>query len=1430
MKTPTLSKSGLIPLLLVCAALPVQAALRFDGVNDHVTFGVAPALGTTNFTIECWFKREGSGAATSTGTGGVNGIPLVTKGRAESEAGATNMNYFTGISTNNLVMADFEDRNNGLNHPITGLGAAGSNSWQHVAVTFQQSGTNGTWITYLNGLADRTNTFTGANTLVTTPEGASLQHAALGSALLTTGAAAGFFNGSMEEVRIWNIARSAAQISTGRNQRITNAAGLIGRWALTETNGTVASDTSGSGVNGTLLNGPVWTTESAFTPAPPTSGTNLVFNFNNAWRYMQTTNLDGTLWKQSSYNDAAWPSGAGVLGLEDCACLPQPINTALTLFTNRLTHYFRTHFTFTGNPAEVSLLFSNLVDNGAVFYLNGSEVQRVRMPTGTITDTTPASEGVGDATAYDMFMLSGSTLSNLVVGDNVIAAEIHQADFSSSDVVFGMSLSVVTSGATNSTGLGGLAFDGADDIVTMGQASSLGVTNFTLECWFKPSAPGKRANTGTSGIFAVPLITKGMAENEAGATNMNYFFGIGTNNAGQTVLAADFEDFNNGLNHPVRGSGIVNNGAWQHGAVTYNSAGSNWVLYLNGVPDTTNIVTGPSGITNLLMLIPRADSLEHAAIGSSLRTGGATNADSGFFAGTMDEVRIWSVARSAAQIASDYNRQITTNSPGLIARWSLDDGAGTTATNSFGGIHGTLLNGPVWAAGYPFPVPSNAPPVLPVLVTPTNNAFVASSNANLVVTVSDPESAALTVTYYGRVANGAPAPGPDFTLLALPDTQHYTAGINGGIPDMFTNQTQWIVNNRSARNIQYLAQLGDCVQNGDNGGNDVQWRVATNSLYRLENPATTLLPEGLPYGIAVGNHDQGATGNGDPNGPTVFYNQYFGEAHFGGYNYYGDNYGTNNDNHYDLFSASGLDFIVVYFEYDAAMTTNSPVLAWANSVLATNQNRRAIVVSHHIINAGFNATFSTQGQVLYDALKGQTNLFLMLSGHVSPEEGQRTNVYQGRMVWSVMTDYQGRAGGGNGWLRLYEFSPSNNVIRATTYSPWLNQTETDTSSQFNIAYNMTTANPFTVLGTVGGVASGANASMTWSNLTPGVQYEWYVTVSDGSVTTTSSVMTFTTSSNTPPTPLTVTINNSSRSYGFTNEPLSGTLTGVTNGDNITVSFTAAATTNSPIGVYPISVVFNDPGNRLPNYIITTNAGSLTVTQATLAITADAKSRGYGAANPVLTGSVSGIRNDDAITASYSTTATTNSPIGNYAITPAVFGASLSNYVVTLNAALLTVNPVILTATADNASRHYGNTNPVFTGTLTGVIAGDDITASYSTIATIASPADTYAITPSLNDPNNKLPNYTVTLTNGTLTIIPLVPPTISSIFQTPEGNMHLIVNGTASQSYHLQATEDLGAPAWNNILTNTANGLGVVEFSDLNATNHMSQFYRISTP
>ena len=75
-------------------------------------------------------------------------------------------------------------------------------------------------------------------------------------------------------------------------------------------------------------------------------------------------------------------------------------------------------------------------------------------------------------------------------------------------------------------------------------------------------------------------------------------------------------------------------------------------------------------------------------------------------------------------------------------------------------------------------------------------------------------------------------------------------------------------------------------------------------------------------------------------------------------------------------------------------------------------------------------------------------------------------------------------------------------------------------------------------------------------------------------------------------------------------------------------------------------------------------------------------------------------------------------------------------------------------TASNQSRPYGAANPALTGSLVGVQNGDNITAVYSTAANTNSPVGTYAIIPTLVDPDSKLTNYTVTTNSATLTVNP----------------------------------------------------------------------------
>jgi hypothetical protein len=77
----------------------------------------------------------------------------------------------------------------------------------------------------------------------------------------------------------------------------------------------------------------------------------------------------------------------------------------------------------------------------------------------------------------------------------------------------------------------------------------------------------------------------------------------------------------------------------------------------------------------------------------------------------------------------------------------------------------------------------------------------------------------------------------------------------------------------------------------------------------------------------------------------------------------------------------------------------------------------------------------------------------------------------------------------------------------------------------------------------------------------------------------------------------------------------------------------------------------------------------------------------------------------------------------------------------------------LTVKADDKTKLFNTPNPPLTGSVTGVVSGDVITATYSTTAVTGSPVGTYPIVPAIDDPGGRLPNYNVTIVNGTLTIL-----------------------------------------------------------------------------
>ncbi len=251
-----------------------------------------------------------------------------------------------------------------------------------------------------------------------------------------------------------------------------------------------------------------------------------------------------------------------------------------------------------------------------------------------------------------------------------------------------------------------LAFDGIDDVVTIAPNPALdGLQDFTIEAW-----------TNATGPVSTHHVVLASDSNAAGYQR-SYWLGFGTGATTGWIprLLLNYPGFT--LVSPVQ----VSLGAWHHIAVTRTG------LVVQMLVDGTPIASGTYGAL-LTSITP------------SLKLGGDAVAQR--FAGSLDEIRIWNIGRTQAQIQSTMCFQIAGNEPGLVGYWRFDENVGQTAANQSTSFATTappsLLNGtlganallgtddPAWTA--------TAAPLLscgcPPGATPQPNSTLASLTVN----------------------------------------------------------------------------------------------------------------------------------------------------------------------------------------------------------------------------------------------------------------------------------------------------------------------------------------------------------------------------------------------------------------------------------------------------------------------------------------------------------------------------------------------------------------------------------------------------------------------------------------------------------------------------------------------------------------------------
>ncbi|MGW2092688.1 metallophosphoesterase [Promicromonospora sukumoe] len=407
----------------------------------------------------------------------------------------------------------------------------------------------------------------------------------------------------------------------------------------------------------------------------------------------------------------------------------------------------------------------------------------------------------------------------------------------------------------------------------------------------------------------------------------------------------------------------------------------------------------------------------------------------------------------------------------------------------------------------------------------------------------------------------------DFSMVHYTDTQYLTEGAveqetaeeRAVWAQGYNGVMDWIVDNADERKIAYVAHTGDITETNIRAFPPELEDQVIGEFEFASQAQARIDAAGIPNGVVAGNHD-----NQSGTDPTL-YNEYFGpdryedlEKDWDDASYGGVMEPGSNENHYDLFSAGGLDFVVVGLSYGVTRDEAE----WAASVFERYSHRNGILLTHDYLEPssspdGRGANFGgSDGPLLYNLLvKDNPNVFMVLAGH---RHGVGTNVRPpvvgdvGGGVVELLADYQfytvsagqlglAEIGGydpadqlqfGASFFRMLQFDVDRGEVSIDTYSPLLGEfgaTEYDTEHRYNgLEDNMvlpvdltsrTTSfstesvvlyDPVDEIGR-DRVGSGEVASVRWTGLKPDRTYAWFVTArTSGGGTTTASPAYFTT--------------------------------------------------------------------------------------------------------------------------------------------------------------------------------------------------------------------------------------------------------------------------------------------------------------------------------
>ncbi len=679
-----LNNVGTATAFVTVANTPVVTSphfLEFDGVDDYVQVADAPGLsfgtGTVDspLTIELWFRPDAMGRHQLIGKWGET----------------TNQEYKLHIVTGG-IRVDLRDQSAqaGAYAFTTGNFNSLIGGWHHLAVTYDGRG----GATAAQGLTMYVDGVSVPLVRSTDPGYVAMENLADPLQIGRAGPVWRQYNGGLDDVRLWRVARSASEIQAGRTAELSGLEpGLAAYWRFNEGAGPTTADAVAGGGMAALTGGTAWTFGGPLGSAEPdTTPPSIVGLATSGVTATQAVVSFQT--NEPTTAIVSYTSGAG------CPC------TTVTSPTLTTSHAV----TLTGLTPDTLYIYTvQAIDAAGNPQTTLPATVRTLVPppdaqppaviisqpiggivAGTVTIEATATDNVGVASVQ--MRVDGVAVGPVqtvapfaATWDTTATADgPHTITVEARDALNNVGTATVFVTVRNTpivTSPHFLEFDGVDDYVQVADAPGLSFgtgtvdSPLTVELWFRPDAMGRHQLLGKWGE----------------TTNQEYKLHIVTGG-----IRIDLRDQSAQAGAYAFTTGNFNSliGSWHHLAVTYDGRGGataaqGLTMYVDGVSVPLFRSTDPGYV-----------AMENLADPIQIGRGGPVWRQ---YDGGLDDVRLWRVARSASEIQAGRTAELSGLEPGLAAYWRINEGAGPTVESAVPAAPAATLVGPVWVAGGPLP-------------------------------------------------------------------------------------------------------------------------------------------------------------------------------------------------------------------------------------------------------------------------------------------------------------------------------------------------------------------------------------------------------------------------------------------------------------------------------------------------------------------------------------------------------------------------------------------------------------------------------------------------------------------------------------------------------------------------------------------------------